>query len=61
MLLAAACWAAEAAKLGRGRLAGRWGRAGGGRNISEFQAQVAAAMGLNQSLQAGSIEPSSHD
>jgi hypothetical protein len=33
----------------------------GCRNISELQAQVAAAMGPNQSSQAGSIEPSFHD
>jgi hypothetical protein len=33
----------------------------GAGNISELQAQVAAAMGPNQSSQAGSIEPSSHD
>jgi hypothetical protein len=30
------------------------------RNITEFQAQVAGAMGPNRSLQAGSIEPTSH-
>jgi len=31
------------------------------RNITEFQAQVAAAMGPNQSLLAGSIEPTSDE
>jgi hypothetical protein len=30
-------------------------------NITEFEAQVAAAMGPNQLLRAGSIEPSSRD
>jgi hypothetical protein len=30
-------------------------------NITEFQAQVTGAMGPNQSLRAGLIEPSSHD
>lgn len=30
-------------------------------NITEFQAQVPGAMGPNRSLQAGSIEPASHE
>jgi hypothetical protein len=31
------------------------------RNVTEFQAQVGAAMGPNQSLQGDSIEPTSHE